>query len=273
MTQLHVDSEVAQPAALPVEVGRIHLVSWRHRGVPQLPAELVRGLPERHVEPGLTRQRGELHPGRPTADDEQAPWTRDRRPRTLDLVAGARVHGAGEAEPLDVAPADALVPADAGTDLGDPALTCLLEDPALGDVRPRHPDDVRVARRQHPLGRVGAVDPAGVDHGDREGGRELAGQGGPLRRVEVGRLDVAGVAPGRADDAVDVVDQAGGLEVLRDLHAPGDVVAAGHLLADVEPDADRESRADLVADRLQGLHGEAACGSPATRRSGRCAGW
>jgi hypothetical protein len=56
---------------------------------------------------------------------------------------------------------------------------------------------------------------------------------------------------------MDIVDEAGRLEVLRELDPARHPETLGGFLADVEPDADRHRRADDVADRLQDLGREA----------------
>jgi hypothetical protein len=60
-----------------------------------------------------------------------------------------------EAEPFHIAPADALVAANAGADLGDPALAGLDQQVPVGDVRSSHPDQVGLARGEDPLGHLG----------------------------------------------------------------------------------------------------------------------
>src|SRR5947209_4099915 len=83
-----------------------------------------------------------------------------------------------------------------------------------------------------------------VGHRQAQRLRQLGREGAELAGVEISGLDVAGVAPRAADDAMHVVDQAGGLEVLGQLDAAGDVVAARHLLPDVEPDPEGHRAAD-----------------------------
>ena len=175
-------------------------------------------------------------------------------PSTSWLVPGLTAQPNGK--PSDVAAADALVAAHARPDVFDPALAGLEQQVAVGDVCSSHADDVGLAGREHPFGDVGVGDPAGVHHRERDRGLEPPRQLGELAGLDVGRLDVAGVAPRRADHAVDVVDQPGRLEVLRELDAPVDVVAARQLLADVHPHADGHRVADDLADGAQALQGE-----------------
>ncbi len=129
MPQRHVDAD-GRAAAVPASPGRPHTSRGvAPRGVPQLPAELVR-RPPRASRRTRTHVSARRAPSRPARRRRRAGYVDlDRRPRALDLVAGARVHGAGEAQPLDVPPADALVATDARTDLGDPALPRLTRGP------------------------------------------------------------------------------------------------------------------------------------------------
>lgn len=139
----------------------------------------------------------------------------------------------------------------------------------VGNVCASHPDQVGLAGSEDPLGHLGRVDPAGVHDRQRHGGFEGPGQLAKGTRVDVGGLDVGRDYPGAADHAVDVVDEAGRLEILRELDPARDPEALGRLLADVEPDADGHRGSDDVADRLQDLGREAATGSRAGRRIGR----
>jgi hypothetical protein len=89
----------------------------------------------------LGQQRRQLHARGTTPDDEHLTRRNGLRQWPFHLVAGRGVDRTGEAEPFHIAPADALIAANAGADLGDPTLAGLDQQLPVGDVRASHPDD------------------------------------------------------------------------------------------------------------------------------------
>ena len=256
-TQGHLHTGGRQARDLPVEVRGIHVVARGERRIVERSPEPVLRLPQLHPVTRLGKQCGQFHSGRAASDDEHFTGRDGLRQWTFHFVAGRGVDGAREAEPLHIPPADALVATNAGADLGDPALAGLDQQLPVGDVRPSHPHDIGLTSGEDPLSHLGRVDPARVHDRQRHGSFEGPSQLAESTRVDVGRLDIGRVAPGAADDAMDIVDEAGRLEVLRELDPARHPETLGGFLADVEPDTDRHRRADDVADRLQDLGREA----------------
>ena len=223
----------------------------------------IRGRLEQH-DPmaALGRDTGRLQAGRPRPDDHDRPTragARDGQLRDRLLPPGRRVVDAQAIEP-DVDPVEAVRDPDARPDAVDLARLELANDVRIGHVRPHHPDHVDEALGDGVASGRDVGDPGGVEDGQREPLAEPPGelQPRPERRPEP-RDDVRQrlVGRDRALDDVDEVDHPGPAQGRRDLETVRLGQATRHVLGAAHPDPDDVVVADLLANGLEDLHGEA----------------
>ena len=133
-----------------------------------LAAELLVPLGECHAMAALGENGRRLHPGRPPADDEPAGGRirSDQCPRPeTALTAGAGIDRACDRQALEDATDAALVAADAMDELLLAPVAHLVRELGVGDLRARHRDHVRLARREDLLREPRVLDAADGEHG------------------------------------------------------------------------------------------------------------
>ncbi len=227
-----------------------------------LAADTVARLVDNDVVPTQRRDTSAFEAARPAADQEHLFLLRGGLQRALAVLAlmpGGRVHGALELEAARDAQEAALVPVRAGPDVVGTALERLVRKVGLGDQLADHHDCVGIALGDDAIRQHRVVDAADLEHRELldvclDGARKLS----LVARLKPGVLgrDHDGHRAQQGDADVDVVDEAGLLDLLRRLGVVLDVQAALEHVAADHADADDELGPHSVADLLQHLHAE-----------------
>ena len=256
--RFHADLD-PQALDLPCEVVEIRpqvALELGRRCLVQHAAELA-PLVERDLVPAQDEHPCCLEPRRPAADHRDPPRRRRGRDLQLLLVADGRVHGARRALVAHERTAEAaVVAADARPDLAGAAGLRLRRPERVREQRPPERDEVRLARGEDLLRKVGQRDRSRRDHRDSDRALDR------LRRPDVNsprhqhRADLEGhrVVVAAADvDRVDAeaLHQAGDLDRLLDRDPVGLVIGA------VETNGDGKGFGHLRAHALDHLREEA----------------
>ena len=139
------------------------LLSRDALGQVELAADAVVGIEQGHRVTALRRDAGACEPGRPCADDGDAPGGDGRQVVQLGLVAGAGIDQTGRELVFEDMVQASLIAGDAGVDRIRPAVTGLGHPGGVGQQRTRHRHHVRLATCQDPLGDRRHVDAVGGD--------------------------------------------------------------------------------------------------------------
>ncbi len=232
-----------------------------------LPAKCVVALIEDDLVTSLGGQPSGLHSSRSSAGNHDAvagarrlssrtrrPLRRVRRPvrpAPVRLTAGAGVDRARDPAGVHAA---VLHEPNAGTDLSRASAPHLGRPLGVGEQRPAHADEIRLARRQRPLGQVRKPEAPGGDNGYVG---ELLDRLDETERETFLEARILDVGPAHPDRDRQVVGRGGRLEEVDDLERVVQRGAIGGLFVCAQANADRKIRTTLLADRFDHLEQQA----------------
>ena len=221
-------------------------------------AEVITALEDDRVIAALFEQERRLHAAGAAAHDCDRAVIAGLDKILVAIDRGAAGNGVDGAVQV-LARNDGLVAVHAAKALADKILAAghrLFDHVGISQLHAGHADKVAHALLQEALGRLGVLDGVDGDNGHIHGSLDGLGQVLSPALGAVARLDHGRCAGVNAAGDVEVIHIR--LEVLGDLRASGEVIAALDKIVAVDARADNEVTADSGADTGEDAHEEAA---------------